>query len=228
MKKITAVLIATVLVLNAAAQAVDVNDLVKKVKAKLELANDYQADGILKTNISFLKMPKSNVKMYFKKPNKLKIKNEQGISFIPKGAVNMNMSALLSSAQYTVLDVGKDKIGGTAVQVVKVLPVDDNAEVVISTLYIDPVNLVIRKAKTTTKENGTYELQMTFGKYINYALPDKINFTFNTKDYKMPKGVTFDFDDGKNGKKVNTGKGTIELTLSKYIINKGVPDTIFN
>jgi outer membrane lipoprotein-sorting protein len=215
--------------LHAAAQ--DVNALVQKVKAKIELVNDYEASGKMKTNVSFLKVPIATVKVYFKKPNKMKIKNEKGISFIPKGAVNINMKNVLNSGKYTVLDAGNDKIGNSIVKVVKLLPEDDNGEVVLSTLYIDEANLVIRKTRTTTRDNGTYELEMDYGKYTAYGLPDKIIFSFNTKDYKMPKGVTFDFDDGtqarKGEDKMKNKKGKVEITFSAYDINKGIPDTVF-
>jgi hypothetical protein len=211
--------------------AQDVNVLVQKVRGKLDMVNDYQATGRMKTNVSFLKVPIATVKVYFKKPNKLKVKNEKGISFIPKGTVNINMNNLLSSGKYTVLDAGNDKIGNTAVKVVKLLPEDDNADVVLSTLYIDETNLVIRRAKTTTRDNGTYELEMSYGNYVPYGLPDKIIFSFNTKDYKMPKGVTFDFDDGNDVKKgddkLKNKKGKVEIDFSSYTINKGVADSVF-
>jgi outer membrane lipoprotein-sorting protein len=214
------------------AKAQDINALVQKVKDKINLVNDYEANGRMKTNVVFLKVPVATVKLYFKKPNRLKIKNEKGISFIPKGAVNMNLSNVLSTGKYSVLDAGNDKIGGTAVKVVKLLPEDDNADVVLSTLYIDALNLVILKTKTTTRDNGTYELEMSYGKYIAYGLPDKIIFSFNTKDYKMPKGITFDFDDGTKKKtteeKLKNQKGKMEISISGYTINKGIADSIFN
>jgi len=213
-------------------KAQDVNVLVQKVKDKINLVNDYEANGKMKTNVVFLKVPVAQVKMYYKKPNRLKIKNEKGISFIPKGAVNMNLSNVLSSGKYSVIDAGNDKIGNTAVKVVKLLPEDDNAEVVLSTLYIDVTNLVILKTKTTTRDNGTYELEMSFGKYIAWGLPDKIIFSFNTKDYKMPKGVTFDFDDGTQKKtpeeKLKNQKGKMEISVNNYSINKGIADSVFN
>mgnify|MGYP003497569903 FL=1 len=144
------------------------------------------------------------------------------------------MSNVLSSGKYSVLDAGNDKVGSRAVKVVKLLPEDDNADVVLSTLYIDPVNQVILKTKTTTRDNGTYELEMSYGKYIAYGLPDKITFSFNTKDYKMPKGVTFDFEDGSQKKtaaekeKLKNQKGKMEIFINGYIINKGIADSVFN
>ena len=210
----------------------EVNALMKKVGAKIDQVNNYAAEGKMKTNVIFLKVPESAVKIYFKKPNRIKIKNEKGISFVPKGAVSINLSSIINGEKYTALDAGMDNIGNTAVRVVKLLPTDDNADIVLSTVYIDEANLVIKKAKTTTRENGSYQLEMTYGKYIAYGLPDKIIFTFNTKEYKLPKGITFDFDDGAAAKKtipqgLNKNQGQAEITFDSYIINKGVSDAMF-
>ena len=210
----------------------DAAALIQKVGAKIERVNNYSAEGKMKTNVAFLKVPESVVKIYFKKPNRLKIKNEKGISFVPKGAVSINLSNIINGEKYTALDAGMDKIGNTVVRVVKLLPVDDNADIVLSTVYIDEANLVIKKAKTTTRENGSYELEMTYGIYTAYGLPDKIIFTFNTKEYKLPKGITFDFDDGTAAKKnipqgLNKNQGQAEITFDSYIINKGVSDALF-
>lgn len=210
----------------------DITALVLRAKAKLDLVNNYQATGRMKTNVAFLKVPISNISIYFRKPNQLKIKSEKGISFIPKGAVNINMNNLTATDKFTVIDAGSEKVNGQMVRVAKLLPDDDNSPVVLSTLYIDESSALIQKAKTTTRDNGTYELDMTYGKYASYALPDKIVFSFNTKDYKLPKGVTFDFDSGnssdKAAKKMANKKGKAELTFNNYIINKGVADAYFN
>lgn len=210
----------------------DVNTLIKNVSAKIDKVNNYEADGKMKTNVTFLKVPESVVKIYFKKPNKLKIKNEKGISFVPKGAVSINLSNIINGGKYTAIDAGMETIENKPVRVVKLLPEDDNADVVLSTVYIDEVKQVIKKAKTTTRENGSYQLEMTYGKYIGYGLPDKIIFTFNTKDYKLPKGVTFDFDDGAAAKKttpetLKKNQGMAEITFYSYKVNQGVADSVF-
>ncbi len=210
--------------------AQEINTLVLKAKQKIDKVNDYEAAAKMKTNVTFLKVPIATVKVYFKKPNKLKVKSEKGISFIPKGAVSINLNNILGTNDYTIIDAGKEMIGKTPVRVARLLPNDDNSDVVLSTIYIDEVSNLILKAKTTTRENGTYELQMTYGKYAVYGLPDKIIFAFNTKDYKLPKGVTFDFDDGTSNKpldKSKAKKGRAEITFSSYTINKGLPESVF-
>ena len=216
--------------LAVAAGAQDATELVQKVKAKLDRVNDYEASGEMKTNVSFMKVPAAQVKVYFKKPGKIKIKNEKGISLVPKGTVSISLNNLLSG-QYQALDGGSDNVNGVPVKVIKLLPVDENGEVVLSKLYIDEARLLILKAKTTTRESGTNDLEMSYGKFASYALPDKIIFTFNTQDYKLPKGVTFDYDDGSPKKKETPAsqnqRGKIEIAYSAYIINKGISDEFF-
>lgn len=232
MEKISKSLLLTTIVcasgLFAAAQ--DISSLISKARQKIDKVNDYQAAAKMKTNVTFLKVPIATVNVYFKKPNLLKVKSEKGVSFIPKGAVSINMNSILGRNDYTVIDAGKDKVGNIPVRVARLLPNDDNSDVVLSTVYIDEITNLILKAKTTTKENGTYELEMSYGKYASYGLPDKIIFSFNTKDYKLPKGVTFDFDDGATktpADKAKAKKGRAEITFSSYTINKGLPASVF-
>ena len=205
-------------------------EIIRKVKDKLDKVNDYEAEGKMKTNVVFIKAPIATVKIYYKKPNKLKINNESGISFIPKGSVNINLNNIfLNTSGFDIIDVGKES--RTNLHIIKLLPKDENSDVVLSTLYIDETESLIKKTKTTTKDNGTYELEMTYGKYSDFGLADKVIFSFNTKDYKLPKGVTFDYDDGSKREqspdKIKNKKGKVEITYSSYIINKGVPDSVF-
>ena len=110
--------------------------LIAQVKAKLDKVSDYEAKGMMKTNVVFIKAPVAAVKIYFKKPDKLRIVNESGISFIPKGSVNVNLINLVMSNQgFDVVDAGKE--AGTSLRMIKLLPKDENSDVVLSTLYID-------------------------------------------------------------------------------------------
>jgi len=226
MKKIIFLLLSSV-ICHVPSFCQDATVLVKKVKAKLDKVNDYIAEGKMKTDVAFIKAPTGRVKVYYKKPNKFKVKRDGGISILPKGGVSVNMSSVLTSNNFAAISSGESTLGGVKVKVVKLLPSDENSDVVLTTLYIDESNLLIRKANTTTRENGTYEMEMSYGKYADYALPDKVIFAFNTKDYKLPKGVTLEFETGDAPQKIKNKKGRVEITYSSYIINKGVPDAEF-
>lgn len=201
------------------------DELVKKVKAKMDKVNDYIATGKMKTDVVFIKAPVANIKSYYKRPDRFKIKRDGGISLLPKGGVSVNVSSLLLSDDYTAIDAGQTTINNQVLKIIKLLPLKENSDVVLTTMYIDEKNLLIRKASTTTKDNGTFDMEMQFGKYADWGLPDKVIFFFNTKDYKLPKGITLEYDDGtKKPELPKNKKGKVEISYSSYIINKGVTD----
>ncbi len=226
MKKLLLILLSTVIWLFTYSQ--NVNDLLRKVKFKIDKVNDYVAEGKMKTDVAFIKAPAGKVTVYFKKPDKFKLKRGNGISILPKGGVTVNMSSILTDENFTAIDAGESTVGGIKVKVVKLLPTNDNGDVVLTTLYIDEADLLIRKANTTTRENGTYEMEMNYGKYAQYALPNKVTFAFNTKDYKLPKGITLEFETGDDAKQiVKNKKGKVEIIYFSYNINNGVSDAEF-
>ena len=204
--------------------------VVEKVRQKLALVNDYVAEGVMKTDVSFIKASLGKVKVFYKKPNLIKVKKDGGISLLPKGGVSITMNSLLNTDQYIAIASGKQLYKGKTLEVYKLVPTDDRLEWVISTLWIDPVESLVYKTFTTTKENGSFEITMEYGDYAAFGLPSKIIFGFNTKDYKLPNGITLEFGDeapvSKEQAKKNK-KGTIEITYSKYTINKGISNASF-
>ena len=214
---------------SACLHAQDVNAVLEKVRSKLSLVKDYQASGIMKLNVSFLKVPDSKVSVLYKKPDKFRIKQEKGISLVPKGGISINLNSMLSNGKYTAVDAGTSIIAREQVKVIKLLPLDEESDVVLSTLYIDPKSYLVKKAVSTTKENGSYTVEFTYKKYRDWALPDELLFTFNTKDYKLPKGMTFDYDEDNkiDTTKVKDTKGEVRISFQNYVINKGVRDEMF-
>jgi len=222
------VMIATLLLLSVSTtKAQTADELLAKVKAKMDKVNDYIATGKMKTDVVFIKAPIANIKSYFKKPDRFAIKRDGGISLLPKGGVSVNVSSLLLTDDYTAIDAGQTTIGAVPLRIIKLLPLSETSDVVLTTLYIDANNFLIRKASTTTKDNGTFDMEMQFGKYADWGLPDKVIFSFNTKDYKLPKGITLEYDDGtKKPELPKNKKGKVEIIYSSYIINKGVTDAM--
>lgn len=204
--------------------------LLQKVKAKMEKVTDYEASGIMKLDVSFIKAPESKVTIFFKRPDKFKVKKADGISILPKGGVSVNTSSLLPVGAYQTIPGGKAVVDGFATTVIKLIPADEASDVVLSTLYIDEKEAVIRKAVVNTKESGGYEVGMSYRKYTAWGLPDKVIFSFNTKDYKLPKGITFEYEKGGAKPvedKAKNKKGTVMISYESYKINKGVSDKNF-
>jgi hypothetical protein len=216
-----------------AAPAQESTQLVQKVRDKLSKVKNYRAEAVMFTDIPFLKIPSSHVTVFYKDPDKFRIQQEGGISITPKGGMDINLNGLFAMKNFTALDAGTIVYKNKNMRVVKILPLEEGSRVVISTLYIDPVELLIHKAATTSKDNGTFEIEMSYGRYAAWGLPDKAAFLFNTREYKLPKGIAFDYETnaGKNKRPASATtneKGSVRLEYTSYQINKGVPDSVFN
>jgi outer membrane lipoprotein-sorting protein len=211
------------------AQSAD--EIVAKLKAKLVSVKDYEAVGKLKTDVAFLKIPISAVRIFYKYPDLFRIKKDGGISVLPKGGIKVNMSAMIADENYTALHAGRIKWKDQDLAMVKLIPNDMNNDIVLTTLYVDDKAMLIRKSITSTKENGTYEMELDYGKYAKWGLPDKAVMIFNTKDYKLPKGITFEYDAGIGSKQKSpkpiSNKGRIEIIYQSYEVNKGLKPEVF-
>jgi outer membrane lipoprotein-sorting protein len=207
------------------------DEIVAKLRAKLISVKDYEAVGKLKTDVAFLKIPISAVRIFYRYPDLFRIKKDGGISVLPKGGIKVNMSAMIADGNYTALHAGRIKWKDQDLAMVKLIPNDMNSDVVITTLYVDDKEMLIRKSITSTKENGTYEMEMDYGKYAKWGLPDKAIMIFSTKDYKLPKGITFEYDAGIANKpkspKPLSNKGRIEIIYNSYEVNKGLKPEVF-
>lgn len=204
--------------------------LLQRVKARLDKVTDYEASGKMKLDVSFINAGESAITIYFRKPNKFKVKKAGGISILPKGGVSVNTASLLPVGGYQTIPGGTGVADGIKTTIVKLIPTDESGDVVLSTLYIDEKEAVIRKAVVTTKESGTYEVGMTYSKYTAWGLPDKVVFSFNTKDYKLPKGITFEYEKGGAKPvedKSKNKKGSVTISYESYKINKGVDEKNF-
>ncbi|MBM3441951.1 MAG: hypothetical protein FJX89_04525 [Bacteroidetes bacterium] len=212
------------------APAQDAPSLVKRLRAKMDVVNDYRAQGMLKTDVSFLRIPVSRVNVLYRKPDRFRIRKDNGISLLPKGGISINLNAMMALGEVTAVDAGQSLQQGRALRVVKMLPASEASDVILSTLYIDEKELLIRKAVTTTRENGTYEMEMEYGRHAGYGLPDKVVVSFDTRDYKMPKAITFEYEPGEKPSKRAAGKdrkGRVEIRYEQYVINQGIPESAF-
>jgi hypothetical protein len=206
-------------------------EMAAKLKSKLLSVKDYEAKGMLKTDVAFLKLPISAVRIFYKFPDLFRIKKDGGISVLPKGGIRINMNSLITEGNYTSLSAGRIVWKGSDLAILKLIPNGESSDIVLTTLYVDDKAMLIRRAITTTKDNGTYEREMEYGKYAKWGLPDKAIMIFNTKDYKLPKGITFEYDASisqkSKEKKPLSKQGRIEISYASYEINKGLAADIF-
>lgn len=217
----------------AKAGEVSAEELFVKMRQKFTRIKDYTADVKMLVNVSYMKIPPLTGVLYYKAPDKMKFDRKGGIAIMPKKGVSFNMSSTMPTDDATVIDGGYSEINGVKVHVIKVIPNHEENDIVLTKVWVDEANILALRIETTTKENGTVKMDLEYGQYTKLALPDKVTLHVDEKEYKLPKGVTLDYDDLKEvseaqkKQKNSLRKGKIVINYLSYKINTGLKDTIF-
>jgi outer membrane lipoprotein-sorting protein len=193
---------------------------------------DYVATVRMKIDVSFMRVPMLAGKLYYKAPGKLKLERAGGISILPRKSITLSIDKMVPSGPVTVIDAGRETIGAISTHVIKVIP-EGESDIVLAKVWIDEARMLALRTETTTRDNGTARMELSYDKYVAQALPDRIVFVMDVKEYKLPKGVTMDYDEGTTPvEKGDKGpklpkKGRIEIRYLDYQINVGLSDAVF-
>jgi hypothetical protein len=215
----------------SSAKAIDSTVLFESMKQKVFTVRDYSADVKMKINVHYMKVPTLKGKMYFKSPDKLRLERRGGLSLMPKKNINLTLSNLIPTGKVTVIDLGYVEYHGKKMHVIKVIPDDDNSTIILAKLWIDESELLAVRTETTTRNDGTIAMEMVYGKYKEYALPDNVTIFMNLKEFKLPEGITMDYNKAPEPAQATPAKdtkGTIQITYLDYQINKGLSSSIFD
>ena len=234
MKKVLLTL-SIIIAVSISAQTKDPNKILEAVRQKFNQAKDYQVDVSVKLDMSFIKVPDMHVKVFFKQPDRVKLQSE-GFAMVPKQGLNFSPAQLLKG-DFTTIYVRSETVDNHKIDVVKVIPNSDSSDVILSTLWIDAAESVIRKAETTSKKGGTTIIELSYNDY-QYGLPSQIKLSFNLGDVQMqanlPKQSNEKTDTDKKNRRRRglpeneSLKGSVIMTYKNYQINKGIPDSFFD
>lgn len=220
---------------SISAQSKDPNKILDAVRQKFNQAKDYQVDVSVKLDMSFIKVPDMNVKVFFKQPDKIKLQSE-GFAIVPKQGLNFSPAQLLKG-DFTTIYVRSETIDNRKINVVKVIPNSDSSDVILSTLWIDAAESVIRKAETTSKKGGTTKIELNYDN-TKYGLPSQVKLSFNLGEMQIPPTLSnqttenkeSDDKGRKRNKTIGEGmslKGSVIMNYKNYQVNKGIADSFF-
>lgn len=206
-------------------------DVLEMVKENFSKVKDYEVNVKIKVDVNFLKVPDSQAKIFYKQPDKIKLKSE-GFALLPKEGLNFSPYSFLEG-DYTSIFDKEQVVEGHPCYLVKVIPLGDRGDLILTTLWIDKAEYIIRRIESTTKTNGTFSIYLKYDNNLKYPLPSSMVFTFNVQKMQMPKEITGDMNEqnGEEKEKGNTDKtttGRVYINYSDYRVNLGLPDSIFN
>jgi hypothetical protein len=225
-------IIGLILILNNAgfSQNKDPEKILERVKEEFKKIENYKADITVKVDIPFIKMPDRRATLYFKQPDKIHIESE-GFAMLPKEGIKFSPISLFET-EHTSFYEREEKIGDINVAVVKVIPLNDKSDLVLSTLWIDPIKNLILKVESSRKPTGTFVIEFDYT-LIEKGLhmPEAIEFTFSVDPMmfhsRNPQEMKIDENNGpEDSSRVKTGK--VFIYYSNYEVNQGVPDSLFN
>lgn len=222
----------SVLILIAVSYSQEKNPeaILEKVKLEFEKVEDYQVDVKIKVDVDFLKMPDREATIYYKKPDKFHIDSEN-FAMLPKSGLNFSPLGFLNY-KYTAFYERTDTINGTFTSVVKVIPLEGSADVILSTFWIDTTRNLILKVEASRKPQGTYIIDLKYLKTSGgFWLPSSLVFSFTVDRSLIPKrfndtGDSKSKEKSKDSEKPETGK--VYLYYSNYKVNTGLTDEFFD
>lgn len=207
----------------------DAKFLIRSLNKKFSLLNDYQANIAMHFQIPGVKMNDMKGKVFFKQPNKFKIK-AKGIFFMPKQNPMQNINAMLSdTASYTTVISGYEDVQGRKCAIINIIPLKSENELILGKFWVDILDPLIHKSQITTKNNGTLESYNQYGKYSAYLLPDKITVKVEVNKIKVPKMMAVDLNKKAKAKSDSNQKetGVIEMAFSDFKLNSRFSDEVF-
>jgi len=219
----------------------DVNRVVDKTQKQFEKASDYQVTMKIELKVPGFRMPKKKYKVFFKQPNKLKIKS-RGFGMLPKTGIftspkdnfdNLKNMRLISTNNNN----GQVYIKGEViVDSLKLKMPNEYAKLGFRptvTVKIDTNNWVINNIITELDTLKLVEITNTYKKVDNnYVMPSASTVQYFIKDAKLSgwlkKDITSIVGQNPLEQKSDMVEGKISIVYEDYIINRGIKDKVFD
>jgi|TARA_B110000495_G_scaffold57438_1_gene48668 hypothetical protein len=221
-----------------------IQSLVFKTEQQYQSVTDFQVEMEIKLDVPGFRMPKKKFKVFFKQPNKVKIKTT-GFGVLPKTGLFTspvdNFDNLKELTLITVNDKNKPNdiiISGQLItDSLKVKIPNEYARLTfIPTVDVklDTLRWVIKSVTTRIdtlkimKINNNYDIVDG-----DYYLPVTSTVEYYIKDAKLSKWLKKDIstvigkDQDLKSQKNDLVEGNIKIKYNKYKVNRGISDKIF-
>ena len=217
--------------------------IIAKTNEQFNLIEDYQVEMVVDLDIPAFRMPKKKYKIYYKQPNKIKVK-AKGFGVLPKTGLftspNDNFDNLkdINLSLDSGLEVDRVILRGTLI--VDSLKLDMPNEysritfVPTVEVKIDTSKWVIENVTTKLDTLKLFQINNSYTSFEDeFYMPEKSTVEYYVKDKKLFNWINKDVSniigqDESLMKDNSTVKGTITVLYKDYKINKGISDKIFD
>lgn len=217
--------------------------IIKKTDDQFREINNYQVDMIISIAIPAFRMPKKKYKVYFKQPDKIKVKS-RGFGLLPK--TGMFTSPLENFSNLSNIRFSKDlsRTNTNEIMLVGDLVLDSLALDVPNEyarltfkptvdVKVDTQNWVITQVLTKIDTVKIMEINNFYDIVDDsFYMPIRSTVEYYVKDARLSKWINKDIGTimGNNHNmniESDMVKGLISVNYAKYRVNRGIKDSIF-
>ncbi len=217
--------------------------IIKKTDDQFREINNYQVDMVISIAIPAFRMPKKKYKVYFKQPDKIKVKS-RGFGLLPK--TGMFTSPLENFSNLSNIRFSKDlsRTNPNEIMLVGDLVLDSLALDVPNEyarltfkptvdVKVDTQNWVITQVLTKIDTVKIMEINNFYDIVDDsFYMPIRSTVEYYVKDARLSKWINKDIGTimGNNHNmniESDMVKGLISVNYSKYRVNRGIKDSIF-
>ena len=216
---------------------------IRKTNEKFNEVNDYQVEMIIRVKVPAFRMPKKKYKVFYKKPNKIKIKSK-GFGILPKTGLftspNDNFDNLKNITMIYDEDLSNHVVlkGDLIVDSLKFDMPNEYSRITFDPIVevkIDTINWVIKNVTTKLDTLKLFQINNNYDIYNDkYYMPKESVVKYFIKDKKLFNWINKDASNviGQGKELANRNdsivEGTITVEYNNYKINKGIKDKIFD
>ena len=217
--------------------------IIKKTDDQFREINNYQVDMVISITIPAFRMPKKKYKVYFKQPDKIKVKS-RGFGLLPK--TGMFTSPLENFSNLSNIRFSKDlsRTNPNEIMLVGDLVLDSLALDVPNEyarltfkptvdVKVDTQNWVITQVLTKIDTVKIMEINNFYDVVDDsFYMPIRSTVEYYVKDARLSKWINKDIGTimGNNHNmniESDMVKGLISVNYAKYRVNRGIKDSIF-
>ena len=217
--------------------------IIKKTDDQFREINNYQVDMVISIAIPAFRMPKKKYKVYFKQPDKIKVKS-RGFGLLPKTGMFTspienfsNLSNIRFSKDFSRTDPNEIMLVGDLVLDSLALDVpNEYARLTFKPtvdVKVDTQNWVITQVLTKIDTVKIMEINNFYDIVDDsFYMPIRSTVEYYVKDARLSKWINKDIGTimGSNHNmniESDMVKGLISVNYAKYKVNRGIKDSIF-
>lgn len=169
----------------------DARALLNQLHKKQIQVQRYRADVRVEADIPMLKIPPAEARMEFVQPDQLKF-DSKSLAVLPKQGFADFGAIISDTADITALMTGEEVVDDRKCKLITILPGANMPEMVLAKLWVDAEKKLVLRSQLTYRSSGTIEVTYTYGKQAAYGLPDRLQFSMDVRNMKIPKALTAD------------------------------------